>query len=161
MKEAARIRIAFLVLIAIFLGMGIVWLRMDRSPPSWDDAFYLTKSLVLFDALTNGGVPGYARSFMTVMGTKPPLIAALPTPLYLLFGRRPRAAYLVNIAALFITLSALYGLGRRYSGPRAGLFALYIAGTMPMIYGLSHWFLVECGLIAIVCVAMYLLGEME
>jgi hypothetical protein len=93
------------------------------------------------------------------MANKPPLIAALPTPVYLMFGRKPRAAYAINLVFLLIVLSALYWLGKRYASPRAGLLAVFIAGTMPMIYGLSRWFLVECGLTAIVCVAICLLAE--
>jgi 4-amino-4-deoxy-L-arabinose transferase-like glycosyltransferase len=90
------------------------------------------------------------------MREKPPLISALPTPVYLVFGRKPRAALVVNLAALLITFSALFCFARKYAGPRAGLIAVTILGTMPMIYGLSHWYLVECGLTAIVCLTISL-----
>jgi hypothetical protein len=158
-RRTTRVRPAFAALCVFFLGATLLWLRLDRSPPSWDDAYYLTNSLLLYDSLAERGVPGYARQFLTVMPDKPPLIAALPTPVYLILGRKPRAAYVINLAFLLVILSALYWLGKRYAGPRAGLLAAFIAGTMPMIYGLSRWFLVECGLTAIVCVAMCLLAE--
>jgi hypothetical protein len=159
LRRTTRVRLAFAALCGFFLGATLLWLRLDRSPPSWDDAYYLTNSLVLYDSLADRGVPGYAHQFLTVMRDKPPLIAALPTPVYLALGRKPRAAYLVNLAFLLAILSALYWLGKRYASPRAGLLAAFIVGTMPMIYGLSRWFLVECGLTAIVCVAMCLLAE--
>jgi 4-amino-4-deoxy-L-arabinose transferase-like glycosyltransferase len=163
MTGSARTRLAFIALNAFFVGACLIWVRLDHSPPGWDDASYLGSSLVLYDSLAERGVPGYTWQFLTVIGNrigdKPPLIAALPTPVYLILGRRPRVAFVVNLAFLLVILSALYWLGKRYSGPTAGLLAAYIAGTMPMIYGLSRWFLVECGLIAIVCVAMCLLSE--
>ena len=69
-----------------------MWLRLDRVPPNWDDAWYLTNSLAVYDALTHGGAPGFVAKFMHVMGFKAPLITALPTPFYLVFGRRWHAA---------------------------------------------------------------------
>jgi hypothetical protein len=72
-------RLVFAVLSLFFLGATFLWLRLDRSPPAWDDSYYLTNSLVMYDALTDGGLRGYARQFLTIMGIKPPLIAILPT----------------------------------------------------------------------------------
>jgi 4-amino-4-deoxy-L-arabinose transferase-like glycosyltransferase len=149
------------VLSLFFLGTTFLWLRLDRSPPTWDDSYYLTNSLVMYDALTDGGLPGYARQFLTIMAIKPPLIAILPTPVYLIAGRKPRAALLVNLAALLILFATLYRLGQRYASRRAGAIAVCIAGTMPIVYGLSRWYLVECGLTAIVCVAIALIAAWE
>jgi hypothetical protein len=152
-------RLAFLALCLFFVGICFLWLRLDRSPPSWDDAYYLSKSLVFYDALADGGLPGFSKQFLHGMGTKPPLIAALPTTIYWIAGRRTRAAYAVNLFFLLVTFGALYWLGKKYASPRAGLIAVFIAGTMPILYGLSRWFLVECGLTAMVCLAICLIAE--
>ena len=157
--EPRKARVVFTVLSLFFLGTNFIWLRLDRSPPAWDDSYYLTNSLVMYDALTDGGLRSYARQFVAIMGIKPPLIAVLPTPVYLIAGRKPRAALLVNLAALLILFATLYRLGQRYASRRAGLIALSIAGTMPIVYGLSRWYLVECGLTAIVCLAIALLDS--
>jgi hypothetical protein len=152
-------RLGFAAVSLFFLGINFIWLRLDRTPPAWDDSFYLTSSLVMHDALAEGGLPGYVRQFRTIMGTKPPLIAVLPTPVYLIFGRKPRAALLVNLGCLLILFASLYHLGKRHASRRAGLIALAVAATMPMFYGLSHWYLVECGLTAIVVMSIALMGE--
>src|SRR5439155_12171116 len=55
----------------------------------------------------------------------------------------------------------LYKLGRRYSGARAGLIAVYAAGTMPILYGLARWYLVETALTAIVSVVICLGAEWD
>jgi len=150
--------VAALLVVVLFLGMAMAWFALDRTPPSWDDAYYLTKSLELYDTLTDRGVVAYARKFLTVMDGKPPLIAALPTPIYLVAGRRHRAAYGVNLLFLAILFAAVYGIARTYGGSRAALIAVAAVGTIPAIYGLAHWYLVECGLIALVSVAIYLLA---
>ena len=153
--------LVFALLSVFFLGTTLLWLRLDRSPPAWDDGYYLTRSLVMYDALISGGVRGFAMEFLTVMGNKPPLIAALPAPVYLILGRHARAALIVNLAGLLVMFGALYRLGTRYAGRRAGLLAVFVAGSMPMLYGLSRWYLVECWLTAIVCVAICLIGGRE
>jgi hypothetical protein len=149
----------FPALSLFFVGTTFLWLRLDRSPPSWDDSYYLTRSLVLYDALVARGLPGFAERFLSVMGFKPPLIAALPAPVYLLVGRHTHAALAVNLAALLVLFRVLYVLGKRYASSRAGLLAAFISGTMPMIYGLARWYLVECGLIALVAVVLCQLAD--
>ncbi len=145
----------------VFVITNAIWLRLDRSPPSWDDGYYLTKSLVLYDALSNDGLFGYAKRSLTVMGDKPPLIAILPTPIYFLIGRRWRAAYAVNLIFLLVMFAVLYRLGRRYANRRAGLLAVLIAGTMPIVYGLARWYLVECAMTAMVCLAIAIASDLK
>ena len=41
----------------VFAAATLLWLRLDRAPPNWDDAWYLTNSLTVYDALTQGGLP--------------------------------------------------------------------------------------------------------
>jgi hypothetical protein len=153
-----KARLVFAILTLFFLGTTVLWLRLDRSPPTWDDSFYLTNSLVMYDTLTEGGLSAYAKRFLTIMGIKPPLISILPTPVYLILGRKPRAALVVNLAFLLILFVTLYHLGKRYASRRAGLIALYVAGTMPLVYGLARWYLVDCGLTAIVCLTVALIA---
>ncbi len=157
--EQRSYRLAAIALSLFFVGATFLWLLLDRSPPSWDDAYYLSKSLVFYDALADGGLRGFSRQFLHGMQDKPPLIAALPTPVYWIAGRKTRAAYAVNLSFLLVMFGSLYWLGKKYAGPRAGLIAVFVAGTMPILYGLSRWFLVECGLAAMVCLGMCLVAE--
>jgi 4-amino-4-deoxy-L-arabinose transferase-like glycosyltransferase len=154
-------KLAFAALSLFFLGTAFAWLELDHSPATWDDAGYLTGSLSAYDALTDGGVVAFAEKSLTVTNSKPPLITLLPTPLYLLLGRDPRAARLVNLVFLLLTFAGVYGIASRHAGAAAGLLAVYIAGTMPMIYGFSRWFLTECALTALVCACFWLLVEIE
>ena len=153
--------VIFATLASFLIGANALWLRHDHSPPGWDDAFYLSHSLRLYDAVTDGGVSAFGRQFLTGMREKPPLIAVLPTPVYLVLGRKPRAALAVNLLALLLLLTAIFRMASFYAGPRAGLIAAAILGTMPMIYGLSHWYLVECGLTALVVLTLWLPAVFE
>ena len=89
--QRRKARLVFAALTLIFLGTTLLWLRLDRSPTTWDASYYLTNSLVMYDALIDGGLRGYARQFLNIMGLKPPLIAILPIPVYLISARSTRA----------------------------------------------------------------------
>ena len=151
---------AILAGLSCFLaGVTLAWLRLDNLPPAWDDAWYLANSLVMFDALVDGGVWGFARQFLTILGTKPPLITILPTPFYLLLGRNPAYALGVNLVFIPVLLTSVYLLGRRCWNSRAGLIAAYVTATMPMLYGLARWYLIEFVLTAFICVGILLLMD--
>jgi len=156
-----RTRIVFVLLVVFFLGATLAWIVRDRVPPTWDDAIYMNASVAVYDALADGGVPAFLEKSLTAMTRKPPLIALLPTPLYLVAGRDPRFAPAINLLFLFLTLFAMYRIAAHYAGAGAGLTAVWVAGTMPMIYALARWYLVESGLIALVCVCIWLLIELD
>jgi len=151
----------FSLLCIVFSCVTGIWLYLDHVPPAWDDAWYLTNSLVLYDALEHGGIAEYASRFQATFGFKAPLIAALPTPFYLLFGRSWHFAFLVNIAAMLMLFSVTYLLARRWWSVRAGLLSIATVGTMPLMYGLARWFMVEYALTAVVALAVWLLVESE
>jgi len=153
-----RPQVGAAILTICFLALCLIWLCLDRAPANWDDAWYLTNSLVMFDALVDEGLAGFVRRFYTILGgAKAPLITALPTPVYLLLGRDPRFALAVNLAALMVLFAAIYFIGSRLANGRTGLLAVGIAGTMPLLYGLPHWYLVEIPMTALVCVSIGLL----
>jgi 4-amino-4-deoxy-L-arabinose transferase-like glycosyltransferase len=147
------------MLSAAFAGATLLWLCLDRTPPNWDDAWYLTNSLTVYDALAHDGISGYFAKLNSVFGFKAPLIAGLPTPFYLIFGRRWHAAYLVNITSMAILFFALYRISRRWWNSRAAVLTIAIAGTMPLLYGLARWYLVEYALTALVALAIYIIVE--
>jgi hypothetical protein len=144
-------------LFSVFAGVTLLWLWLDRTPPQWDDAWYLASSLKAFDALHQGGIPGYLAALNSLFGIRAPLIAALPVPFYLLFGGRWHAAFLVNLASMAVLFMAVFRIARHFWNTRVGLFAIAIVGTMPLFYGLARWFMVEYALAAIVAAAFCLL----
>jgi hypothetical protein len=107
--------------------------------------------------LAQDGIVGYVKHFLTAPDFRAPLITFLPTPAYLLVGRRPEAAFAVNITFMVILFAVVYAIGARLRSRRAGILAVAVVGTMPLLYGLSRWFMVEYSLTAIVALAHLLL----
>jgi hypothetical protein len=155
------IELLCVVISAVFAGVNVVWLFLGRLPPNWDDAWYLTNSLTVYDSLVHRGIAGYLSELNSVFGFKAPLIAALPAPFYLLLGRRWHAAYLVNIVCMLSLCWALHRIASRWWGERAALLAIVIVGTMPLLYGLSRWYLVEYPLATLLGVSILILIESD
>jgi 4-amino-4-deoxy-L-arabinose transferase-like glycosyltransferase len=139
--------------------LTVLWIHLNAAPPTWDDAWYLSDSMRLFDNLTQHGIPGWLACFhLSLMQRyKAPLICALPTPFFLILGRNIKAGFAVNVAFVPVLLGSVYYLGKRFWNPRVGLLAAFLLGSMPMIFGLSGWFIVEYGLTALVVLAIALL----
>jgi len=148
--------VVFWAIFLLFASASLLWLRLHRAPPNWDDAWYLSNSLTLYDSWVGGGLPGLAKQFLAALGFKAPLITALPLPFYWLLGRRWHAAYLANMFSMLVLFAAVCAIGRRIRGQRAGLIAAYIAGSLPLLYGLSRWYLVEYPLAAVMALTFWL-----
>jgi 4-amino-4-deoxy-L-arabinose transferase-like glycosyltransferase len=123
-------KLVFAALNCFFGGATLAWLRLHRAPPWWDDAWYLTNSLRMFDTLVQDGALGYARKFLGVLGIKAPLMTVLPTPIYLILGRNFRYAFLVNLIFMPLLFLGVCSIARRYWNSRAGLIAVYVVGTI-------------------------------
>lgn len=135
----------------------------DRTPPAWDDAWYLETSFRLYHALTRG-LTDFASAWAGAFKIKPPLVSLLPLPLYALGGPSERTAVFTSLA--------LHGLSCAFTGlaaralwkehPRrealAALAACLVALT-PLLYGLSRVFLVESLLTAVVCAAAWRVAQ--
>ena len=53
-----------------FLGTTALWVSLDRSPGAWDDSWYLTNSLVLYDTLVDHGILAYWKNFWVCWSSK-------------------------------------------------------------------------------------------
>jgi len=160
-RPQLRTILPLILIAAVFATTTLVWLYVDRTPPNWDDALYLTNSLTIYDALTHGGLIGWVAKAESAFTFRAPLIAMLPTPFYLVLGRHWHAAYLVNIGSMILLFAAVYDLARRWWNNRPGVFAVLIVGTMPLLYGLATWFMVEYTLTAVAAAAVWLLIDSD
>jgi hypothetical protein len=56
-------------------------------------------------------------------------------------------------------LAAIYFIGYKLANTRTAILAVAISGTMPLLYGLAHWYLVEIPMTALLCISIALLIE--
>lgn len=149
--------IAVTLVILAFLLATVAWIRLDTVPPLWDSAHYLQQSTILYRALARDGVLAFLDSFSRAMGQKAPLVAALPIPFYFVLGESHEAARLVNVAWIALASIYLYRLGRQVAGKAAGLLAVVVLNTFPLVAGMSRQYLVEYPLMTVVIVWVFYL----
>lgn len=149
------------VLIAHQIAVSAVWLALDTSPPGWDQSIPLVKSLMLQRAFAADGLRGLSYAFPAVDRWQPSLLGLSMLPAYALGGVGPDVAVAVNHLAVVVMALALYGLGCRLAGPAAGLVAVFAAGTMPLLFGLSRQSYPEFGLAAVTTGSLYCLVRSE
>lgn len=144
-------------MIAFFVVTTVIWVRRDSIPPLWDQAHYLQESELLYHTLRQQGPAAFLSAFSGVMGSKAPLITALPLPLYALLGESHLSARYVNVAFIVLASFYLFRLGTIVAGRRAALLAVVLLNTFPLVAGMSRQFLVEYGLMTLVIAWMYYL----
>ena len=142
-------------IILFFVSMDFIWFTMDQVPPRWDQAYYLRESLILYDKLTNEGVLSFYNAFTDTMKVKAPLIAVVPIPFYLLFGKTHMSALAANLLFIILGSYYFYKLGALISKKRDALLGVFILNLFPLIFGLSREFWVENGLMTLVVVWLY------
>ncbi|TPW20314.1 MAG: glycosyltransferase [Elusimicrobia bacterium] len=140
----------------------LTWfLRANRYPPGFDEAWYLEVSYRFFHTLANDGPLALAQAWAAAFRFKAPLISALPLPLYAVFGPSYDSAVLANIPALALLGASLYGLGRRFFSPGAGALAAALGLAMPLTATLARTFFVETWLTAFSAAFLWRLAESD
>jgi hypothetical protein len=66
-SRSAAWYLCLLLVSFLFLGTTALWVSLDHSPGYWDDAWYLTNSLVLYDTLIDHGPIDYWTKFLGVL----------------------------------------------------------------------------------------------
>ncbi len=149
----------WIVLLFSFFFFSInIWHHVHSGPPSWDEAWYLETSFRLFYALKES-VWLFIREYVHAFGDRPPLIAVLPIPIYFLLGAGEKVGLLVNDVGLLLAGWSVYQIGKRLYGEVAGLGAVVSLWLMPLVYGLSRVYLVECWLMTLTCLTYWQLLE--
>lgn len=147
------------VFVAATLGAGAWHILFNTAPPSFDDAWYLETSFRLFYALQHGPF-AFVSEYISAFRIKAPLISLLPLPLYALVGAGERVAVWANLFSLGAACAAVFGaaLALWPDHPRRreiASLASALTALLPLLYGVSRYFLVEPLLTALVCAGVW------
>ncbi len=142
----------------IIIIINYIWLINNKTPPPWDQAWYLQTSEILYKSWTKGGIISLLGSFSQAMGIKAPLLSILPLPFYLIFGNSELSAMYVNIVFFLLLSIYLFLLVEVISNNKKIAFlSVIITQTIPQFYALNRQFFVEYGLTTFVVIFIYFL----
>jgi hypothetical protein len=139
------------------MSLTALWIKVDRLPPAWDQSHYLDLALDLVKGFEEHGLRGLGHEVLTVDPQRAPLLPLALVPFFLLFGGSPQSGLLLNLLLWPILLLSVGEIASRLVDRRAGLLAMVVAATTPLIVGLSQQVLVEFLLISLTTLAVLLL----
>jgi 4-amino-4-deoxy-L-arabinose transferase-like glycosyltransferase len=152
----------FLILTGLWL-FGVlcdrVWFMVDQSVPAWDQAQYLTDSLLFQQILQQ---PQWFSGqwwthFWQLSPKFAPLTFILTVPFLNIFGTGEEQATLIHSFFSAILLASVYGLGSKLFNRQVGLWAAVFCLFLPGLYRLRLQYLLDFPLTAAVTFSFYCL----
>jgi 4-amino-4-deoxy-L-arabinose transferase-like glycosyltransferase len=151
--------IALAVLAALANG---VWILLDHSTPSWDQAHYLTTTLQYKDAFQIGGPIEMLHAIERADPSHGPLFTVLLLPALTIFGSSNSSGLLVNlVAAPILYLAAGQIAYIFFRSGFARLLAIFLVATTPILVGLLHNVLQDFLLVTLTTLSLLLLLESD
>ncbi|MGF1460847.1 MAG: ArnT family glycosyltransferase [Leptolyngbyaceae cyanobacterium] len=147
-EEMSRI----LMMWAISVGIGALWLVMDRTPPAWDEAEHLSLSMNYWWTLTHSNwltAEGWRHLWM-LSPKYPPVMYLVTAGIHTLVGPGPDRAMLANAVFALVLLLSTYTLGWRVFSPAIGVMAAGLTLLMPRLIAVGLDFQLDYAVTALV-----------
>ena len=134
------------------IGLDFCWVSLHNTPPSWDQAFHLTKlfemsnildDFKLFDSFS------WSELIKVTDTYRGPLTYLISAPLVLLFGATYKVAILSNSLFNGILIISTYFLGRLFVSPKVGLWSAFICSFSPALVAQRSDYLIDFSLTAV------------
>ncbi len=135
------------VLEVLLLAPTVVWLGVDRTPWSWDPAWYGEVSCDLWWTLKHQP-EAWSAAMLSAFGIKAPAIAWIGqffVPLGQAVGNIDDLLMAVPLCAALVTIRLWFLLGNELWGgdPRGGWLMALLGAGAPIFVGITHQFFVE------------------
>lgn len=147
--------IALYLLITLQLGLNLLWLKLDQTPPAWDQAFHL-KSVVLMNHFLTGQFGGNLIDLIRSFYAYPPLMYFLGAVWSLFAGLGISRITYLNSIFLALVLIGIYKLSLKIlKNSRQAFLATFLFSLFPVIYDASRNFLLDLPLLTWVVWGLY------
>lgn len=150
------------VILLAFTVSTLIWDWQYRhvQPFDIDESGYLGISLLDFQGLAHGGLIGWVKQ-VEAPSFQAPLMTALTTPFYLVFGPRPVVGLLAPLLFSLVTILATFGFTRRVAGPSTALWAAIFTASTPVIIDYSRDYHFAAPATAVTMSALYCLARSD
>ena len=120
------------------IGVSAIWVALDHRSPSWDQSHYLFMALHYWNAFLAGGVHPFIHLVRTIDPGRAPLYSIALMPFGAVFGSSGQSALVLNLFLWAVLLFSVHQIASSFFDKRAGLFAMVLTATVPLIVYLSH-----------------------
>lgn len=159
--DPSSLTAAIALAVAAALANGI-WILLDHSNPSWDQAHYLSTVLQYRDAFHAGGPIELLHSIDRADPSHGPFFTIVLLPALSIFGASNRSGLLVNLlAAPILYLAAGEIAYVLFRNGFARLLTIFLVATTPILVGLFHNVLQDFLLVTLTTLSLLLLLKSE
>ena len=145
------------IVIFIFSGLSFSWLFQDTLPPAWDQSHHALLSLKYYRALTETAFPFSLKCLFKVSHSYPPFFHLSALSIVALAGFSVHKLILVNFFYIVLLVFSISGIGKILFNKRVGAFSAALTLFYPMMFALSHEFLIDFALVSMVSGVQYLI----
>ena len=149
---------SLLVCVGVACVSNLIWIHMNAAPPrSWDDAEYLSESVIAFHALERGEPVEFLRlAGRPARGVHPPMTKLLPIPVYMVVGPGTKPALYAFTALIPLFCVYLFLLARSLlNADSSAVLAVAITCCFPLTFGLWRLAMADFGLATAAIAAQY------
>jgi 4-amino-4-deoxy-L-arabinose transferase-like glycosyltransferase len=160
-RDPGSTQVAIALAIALAIANG-VWLLLNSSVPSWDEAHYLSVALDYQRSLEGGGLIELLRAVKDADPAHGPLFTVALTPFIWIFGASNRSGLILNLCfAPFLFFCAGQIAWAMFRNWQARLLAMLLVGGTPLMVGLGHHVLQDFLLVTFATAAVLFLWNSE
>ncbi len=144
------------VMLLVSIALDRLWLALDHTVPTWDEAYHLNIALAYRETLAAGlrlGDGGWWAEMWGHAPMKPPLGNILAGAAMLWAGPHADAALWSFLPAILLLGLSVWWLGARLFGPVAGLWAAALVMVLPGLMPLRLGMLTDLHTVALTCAA--------
>lgn len=159
--DPAGLRAATLLALVAALANGI-WILLDHTPPSWDQAHYLDATWHYQQAHAIDGLAGLVQSIHSTDPGHGPLFTVALLPFFYVLDDLTRSGLILNLMlAPVLYLSAGQIAMHLFRSWQARLLTILLVATMPLMVGLFHNNLQDFPLATFTALSLLLLLKSE
>lgn len=163
MASASRHRDGLWLLLFWLVGVGLdlLWLRLNRVPPAWDQGDHLSRAFGLLRVLQLAepwSGDWWHRLWAEAPSYRGPLTGLVTAPVLQLLGPSYNSAVLANSLFQALLMLSLYGLGCLIQDRRVGLWAAALSGLAPALLNQRSDVLIDFSLTAVITASWWLLS---
>ena len=159
-----RVPMVILALLVSTVGvLNYFWLSQNTVPPHWDAANHMTSALTFHGVLSqcfsqsHFALPGLRHCLGELVavnqGVYPPLFSFAGGLFIFLAGSSITALAMTNVPFIALLVVATYLMGRTIHSRLAGVLAALLIVAYPLVFQMSHEFMLEFAMLAIAAAA--------
>jgi 4-amino-4-deoxy-L-arabinose transferase-like glycosyltransferase len=151
-------RLVLIAIISIATSIHIIWLAIDKSVPSWDDAAHLTNALNYQRVI--GHISIFSPDWWHELWAQSPSYTApfvyiLTLPFLSIFGKSVSSGILVNLLFIITISLTVYSLSKTVFTTQVSLWAAGLCLMFPILLNIQMMYMLDDGIVAMTCLTFW------